>query len=53
VPGLIEQLFRPPMGGPGLSLYINIYNTIFLYVFLAVLYAVVSLYSTREKIIFH
>lgn len=43
IPGLFEQIFRPPSGGLGLSLYINVYNTIFLYVFLAVIYAVVSL----------
>lgn len=41
IPGLIEQILKPPMGGPGLSLYINLYNTIFLFVFLGVLYAVV------------
>ncbi|KAK9905955.1 hypothetical protein WJX75_009477 [Coccomyxa subellipsoidea] len=42
IPGLFEQIFRPPSGGLGLSLYINVYNTIFLYVFLAVIYAVGS-----------
>ena len=41
VPGLLENILRPPSGGFGLSLYINAYNTIFLFVFLAVLYAMV------------
>ncbi|BDA47239.1 Protein TIC 20-v, chloroplastic [Coccomyxa sp. Obi] len=42
VPGLLENILRPPSGGFGLSLYMNAYNTIFLFVFLAVLYAMGS-----------
>lgn len=30
LPGLLESVFRPPIGGPGLQLYISLYNTIFL-----------------------
>ena len=41
LPGLLESLFRPPMSGPGLQLYINAYNTIWVFVFVCVAYAVV------------
>lgn len=30
LPGVLESVFRPPSGGPGLQLYISGYNTIFL-----------------------
>ena len=42
IPGLLEQVIKPPMSGPGLTIYIQIYNTIFFFVFASVLYAVVS-----------
>ena len=41
IPGLIEQVIRPPMGGAGLTIYIQLYNTIFFFVFASVLYAAV------------
>ena len=41
VPGLLEQVLRPPMSGPFLSAYIQVYNAIFVFVFFSVLYAVV------------
>lgn len=41
VPGLIEQVIKPPMGGAGLTIYIQLYNSIFFFVFASVLYAVV------------
>ena len=42
IPGLIEQVLRPPMGGPFLTIYVQLYNAIFFFVFASVLYAVVS-----------
>ncbi|CAL5224866.1 g7624 [Coccomyxa viridis] len=42
VPGLIEQVIKPPMGGAGLTIYIQLYNSIFFFVFASVLYAVGS-----------
>ncbi|GAB4819498.1 hypothetical protein N2152v2_006544 [Parachlorella kessleri] len=42
LPGLLESVFRPPMGGPGLQIYITGYNTIFLYVLFCVAYGVGS-----------
>ncbi|KAL4419302.1 hypothetical protein ABPG77_001634 [Micractinium sp. CCAP 211/92] len=42
LPGLIESIFRPPMGGPGLQLYITLQNTIFLFLFACVAYGVGS-----------
>ena len=41
LPGLLESLFRPPMSGPGLQLYINAYNSVWVFVFVCVAYAVV------------
>ena len=41
IPGLIEQVLRPPMAGPGLTIYVQLYNAIFFFVFTSVLYAVV------------
>ncbi len=41
LPGLLESVFRPPMGGPGLQIYINAYNSVWLFVFVCVAYAVV------------
>ena len=41
VPGLLEQVIKPPMGGAGLTIYIQLYNSIFFFVFASVLYAVV------------
>ncbi|EFN53875.1 hypothetical protein CHLNCDRAFT_136015 [Chlorella variabilis] len=42
LPGLLESIFRPPMGGPGLQLYITTYNSIFLFLFACVAYGVGS-----------
>ena len=42
VPGLLEQIIKPPMRGAGLTIYIQLYNSIFFFVFACVLYAVVS-----------
>ncbi|KAK9832642.1 hypothetical protein WJX81_006487 [Elliptochloris bilobata] len=42
LPGLLESLFRPPMSGLGLQLYINAYNSVWLLVFVCVVYAVGS-----------
>lgn len=42
LPGLFENLFRPPSSGPGLQVYISAYNTIWLFVFVCVAYGVVS-----------
>ncbi|CAK0787784.1 hypothetical protein CVIRNUC_011006 [Coccomyxa viridis] len=39
IPGLLEQIVRPPMGGAGLTIYIQVYNSIFFFVFASVLYA--------------
>ena len=46
VPGLLEQIIKPPMRGAGLTIYIQLYNSIFFFVFACVLYAVVS--RTRQ-----
>ncbi|KAL4856315.1 hypothetical protein ACK3TF_003128 [Chlorella vulgaris] len=42
LPGLLEGVFRPPTGGPGLQVYISGYNTIFLFLFACVAYGVGS-----------
>lgn len=42
LPGLIESIVRPPMGGPGLQVYITLYNTIFLFLFACVAYGMGS-----------
>ncbi|PRW39238.1 TIC 20- chloroplastic [Chlorella sorokiniana] len=42
LPGLIESIVRPPMGGPGLQIYITLYNTIFLFLFACVAYGMGS-----------
>lgn len=49
LPGLLESLFRPPMSGPGLQLYINAYNSIWLFVFVCVAYAVVRLLHVPRR----
>lgn len=41
VPGLIERTFHPPTAGVGLDIYINLYNSIFLFTFVSVVFAVV------------
>lgn len=41
LPSLVENLFRPALSGPGLQLYITCYNTIWIFVFASVVYAVV------------
>jgi hypothetical protein len=43
LPGLFENLFRPPSSGPGLQAYISLYNSIWLFVFACVAYGIVSL----------
>lgn len=43
VPGLLEQVIKPPMSGAGLTIYIQLYNSIFFFVFASVLYAAVSI----------
>lgn len=40
LPGLFENLFRPPSSGPGLQAYISLYNSIWLFVFVCVAYGV-------------
>lgn len=43
LPGLIESVLKiRPMGGLGLQLYVQVYNAIFLFIFAAVVYGVVS-----------
>ena len=42
LPGLFENIIRPPAGGPGLQLYMSLYNSIWLFVFACVSYGVVS-----------
>ena len=43
LPGLIESVLKiRPMGGIGLQLYIQLYNAIFLFIFAAVVYGIVS-----------
>jgi len=43
LPGLIESVLKiRPMGGVGLQLYIQLYNAIFLFIFAAVVYGIVS-----------
>jgi hypothetical protein len=44
-PGLLEGIWRPPMTGVGLQVYINAYNTIWVFVFACVIYAVVRVCS--------
>ena len=41
LPGLFENLIRPPSSGPGLQAYISLYNSIWLFVFVCVAYGVV------------
>jgi hypothetical protein len=42
-PGLFESVFKiRPMGGVGLQIYIQVYNAIFLFVLVAVVYGIVS-----------
>lgn len=38
LPGVFEQVLKPPMSGFGLTIYINIYNTIFFFVLACWLY---------------
>lgn len=38
LPGLLESVFKVPMGGPGLQLYITLQNTIFLFLLACVAY---------------
>lgn len=43
LPGLLENVLKiRPMGGIGLQIYIQIYNAIFLFIFAAVVYGIVS-----------
>ncbi len=42
LPGVLENVLRPPLGGPGLAIYMTIYNTIWLFTFASVAYGVVS-----------
>lgn len=42
LPGLFENLIKPPSSGPGLQAYISLYNSIWLFVFACVAYGVVS-----------
>lgn len=42
LPGLFENLLKPPTSGPGLQAYISLYNSIWLFVFVCVAYGVVS-----------
>lgn len=43
LPGLLESVLKiRPMGGVGLQLYIQLYNAIFLFIFAAVVYGIVS-----------
>ncbi|KAK9864431.1 hypothetical protein WJX84_007833 [Apatococcus fuscideae] len=42
LPSLLERVFKIPMGGPGLQIYIQAYNTIFLFVFICVAYGIGS-----------
>lgn len=42
LPSLLERVFPTPMGGPGLQVFIQVYNTIFLFVFVCVSYGIVS-----------
>ncbi|KAL3160671.1 hypothetical protein ABBQ32_010586 [Trebouxia sp. C0010 RCD-2024] len=42
LPGLIENVLRPPSSGPGLQAYISLYNSIWLFVFVCVAYGVGS-----------
>jgi len=49
LPGLIESVLHlRPMGGPGLQLYIVAYNTIFIFMFASVAYAVASCMAGRN-----
>ena len=41
VPSLFERVLQPPGGGFGLTVYINVYNSIFYFVLVSVAYAVV------------
>jgi uncharacterized membrane protein len=41
-PRLLEDVFRPALSGPGLQIYISLYNTIWLFVFACVAYGVGS-----------
>lgn len=44
LPSILESTFRPAVsGGPGLQLYITCYNTIFLFILVAVVYGMVRL----------
>lgn len=40
LPGLFENIFRPPSSGIGLQFYISIYNSIWLFVFVCVSYGI-------------
>ncbi|DBB11553.1 TPA: hypothetical protein ACH3X3_006949 [Trebouxia sp. C0006] len=42
LPGLFENLIRPPSSGPGLQAYISLYNSIWLFVFACVAYGIGS-----------
>jgi len=43
VPSLFERVLQPPSGGFGLTIFINVYNSIFYFVLISVAYAVVRL----------
>jgi Chloroplast import apparatus Tic20-like len=48
IPSLLESTFRPPIdSGIGLQLYITTYNSIFLFIFVGVIYAVVRSVTLR------
>ena len=51
LPGLFENLFRPPTSGIGLQIYINIYNSIWLFVFACVAYGVVRLLAACHALV--
>lgn len=48
VPSILESVFRPPAGGIGLQLYINLYTAIFLFIFVCVSYAIVSCLAGKQ-----
>ena len=51
LPSLAENLFRMPSGGFGLSVYISMYNTIWLFIIASFGYAVFSCILGRKVLL--
>ena len=40
LPSILEQVFKMPKGGPMLQLYVTVYNTVWIFLFVSVIYSV-------------